>query len=294
MGHNHDHSHSGHETKNLVLAFFLNFGFAVFELIGGLYSNSVAIVSDAIHDFGDSLSLALVWYLQKYSDRPSDVKFSFGYKRFSLLGAIIISGILLIGSFFMIMESIKRIISPEETNSIIMFYLAIVGVIINLFALFRLKHGKSFTDKAVYLHFLEDALGWVAVLIGSILMISFNISWIDPMISIGIAFWILWNVYKNLKQVIRILMQAVPNDFELDHFISDLKSIPFVLDVHEIRVWSLDGTQHVMTMHIVTDAKLQDHKKVRDEIKTLAHNFGVEHLTIEMEQLGESCGLVRT
>ena len=210
--HHHEHTHS---TGNIRLAFFLNFFFAIIELVGGVLTNSVAILSDALHDFGDSVSLGIAWYLQKLSTKGRDRYYSYGYKRFSLLGAVFISVILLVGSVFVIKESVERIMDPQEPNAKGMFLLAIFGVLINGAAVLRLKKGSSLNERAVSLHMLEDVLGWIAVLIVSIVMMFVDLPVLDPLLSIGISLWILSNIYKNLKDTFRIFLQQVPQNIDL-------------------------------------------------------------------------------
>jgi len=296
----HDHNHLlGHahlpandsSSMNLALAFFLNLIFSIIELIGGFYSNSVAILSDSLHDFGDALSLAAVWYMQKVSKRPIDENYSYGYKRYSLLGAVFISLILSVGSIFMMIESVKRLMQPQEANAEIMFYLAIFGILINGIAAYRLNKGTSFNERAVFLHFMEDILGWVAVLIGSIIMYYFDAPWFDPAISIGIAIWILWNVYKNLREVIRIFLQAVPSEFDLSEVQSKFASIQGVHSVHDLHLWSLDGNNHIMSLHVVTDNnyKPKDIIELKKRIRSVSNSMNIKHTTIEFEASDERC-----
>ena len=196
MSNTHNHSHN-HSEGNIKIAFFLNLGFTIVEIIGGLYTNSLAILSDALHDLGDSLSLGLSWYFQRLSKKGSTKKFSYGYKRFSLLGAIINSIVLVVGSIFILSKAIPELFNPEETNAQGMLYLAILGVVVNGAAVFKLRKGKSLNEKVVSLHLLEDVLGWVAVLIGSIVMIYFDLPFVDPLLSILISIFVLYNVYRN-------------------------------------------------------------------------------------------------
>ncbi|TGK50628.1 cation transporter [Leptospira kanakyensis] len=291
--HNHNHNHSSSSSKNLALAFLLNLSFSLLELIGGLFSNSIAIISDAFHDFGDALSLALVWYLQKISTKPKDSLFDYGYKRFSILGALIISVILSVGSIFMIIESIKRFITPEETKADVMFALAIIGVIVNGIAMIRLNHGKSLTEKAVFLHFLEDILGWIAVLIGSVVMMYFKVPWFDPLLSLSIALWILWNAYGNIKQVMVVMLQAVPESVDRNDLIEHWEKIKGIQSVHDIKIWSLDGNHHVASLHVLIDktVKLNEFQKIKEKIRKVALEFEIIHTTIELETDGEQCKL---
>lgn len=304
MGHGHDHSdhqtkhqnHSHHHTstsKNLAWAFVLNLFFSIFELVGGIYSNSIAIISDAFHDFGDALSLAFVWYLQKVSTKPKDRHFDYGYKRFSILGALIISVLLSVGSIFMIVESIKRFITPAESKADIMFGLAIVGVVVNGIAMIRLNHGTSFSEKAVFLHFLEDILGWIAVLVGSIFMYFWDLPWFDPLLSLCIAIWILYNAYGNTKQVMRIFLQAVPVSLNRSDLIVQWERIKGVRSVHDIKIWSLDGNHHVASLHVLIDKKTKPNQFqiIKEQIRKIAFNFEIVHTTIELETDEEECNL---
>lgn len=292
--HSHDHhNHSTSSSRNLAWAFALNLSFSILELVGGIFSNSIAIISDAFHDFGDALSLALVWYLQKVSAKPKDLYFDYGYKRFSILGALIISVLLSVGSIFMIIESVKRFITPEETKADVMFVLAIIGVVVNGAAMIRLNHGKSLTEKAVFLHFLEDILGWIAVLIGSIVMMYFQLPWFDPLLSLAIALWILWNAYGNIKQVMTVMLQAVPESIDRKNLINRWEKIKGIHSVHDIKIWSLDGNHHVASLHVLIDktVKLNEFQKVKEKIRKVALDFEIIHTTIELETDAEQCEL---
>lgn len=209
--HGHDHSHD-HETKNIQVAFWLNLGFALFEIAGGLYTNSVAIMSDALHDLGDSLSLGTSWYFQKKSQQKRDSTFTYGYRRFSLLGAFINSIVLTVGSAFIISESVQRIFNPAQPNAKGMLILAVIGIGVNLIAMLRLKRGISINERVISLHFLEDVMGWAAVLIGSLVMMFYSVPILDPILSLGIALFILFNVYKNMKTVFQIVLQGAPEN----------------------------------------------------------------------------------
>lgn len=242
MGHNHSHDHNhNHSTGNITVAFWLNTGFALLELVGGFYTNSVAIMSDALHDFGDSLSLGLAYYLQKKSEKRKDHFYTYGYKRFSLLGAFITSIVLTIGSVFIISEAIQRFSNPQQPDTKGMLVLAVIGIAVNGAAMFRLKKGNTLSEKAVSLHFLEDVLGWVAVLVGAIVMSFVEVPILDPILSIGIALFILFNVYKNIRSVLKIILQAVPenvSEIELKKQIDDFTEIS---EIHDIHSWSMDG-----------------------------------------------------
>ncbi len=271
--HSHTHSHD-HDSSllNIKLAFVLNLVFAVIEVAGGLFTNSVAILSDAVHDLGDSISLGMAWFLQKKSTRRSDEYYSYGYRRFSLLGAVFISFILIISSVFILRESIIRISDPQTPNASGMLYLAILGIIVNGFAALRLKAGNSFNERAVSLHLLEDVLGWIAVLIVSIVLKFRNIPILDPILSIAITVWVLSNVYRNLRDTFKVLMQEVPQNIDVQKMLNRINSLRSVDSIHDFHLWSLDGHRNIMTMHIVTNENLPENgvQQLKQQIRDLA------------------------
>ncbi len=289
--HDHGHHHHHHGTGNIKVAFFLNLGFTIIEIIGGLLTNSMAILSDALHDFGDSISLGLSWYFQKVSQKHKDKKYSYGYKRFSLVGALVNSVILFVGSIFILSETIPRIINPQTPDALGMIWLAILGVIINGAAVFKLKKGKSINEKVVSLHLVEDVLGWVAVLIGAIVMYFYELPIIDPLLSLGIAFYILFNVFKNLKSVFKIIMQGVPQDTNQKKVKIFLEGLDGVEGIHDLHIWSMDGQYNVLTVHIVTAGSLtmQDLIPLKQQIHEELKNYGINHATLEFETKDEKC-----
>jgi len=212
MGHRHDHGYAHKSVKNIRTAFFLNLAFTVAEIIGGIWTNSVAIVADAVHDLGDSLSLGFSWYLESKAQQEGDNKFSFGYQRFSLLGALINGLVLLLGSFFVLNETIPRLLSPEPTHAQGMLYFALLGVAVNGAAVLRLKGGHTQNEKMLTWHLMEDVLGWVAVLIVSIVLLFTDWYILDPILSILILAFILYNVARNLKQTMMVFLQGVPEE----------------------------------------------------------------------------------
>ncbi|MBN8222516.1 MAG: cation transporter [Spirochaetes bacterium] len=288
MGHGHSHSHThdhrqGRSAQNLLIALFLNIGFAIIELFGGLYTNSVAILSDALHDFGDALSLGVAWYLQKVSQKPRDSYYSYGYKRFSLLGALVVSSVLMIGVALVIRESVMRLLHPQPADARGMLVLAVLGIVINGFAALRVKSGSSLNERAVYLHLLEDVLGWIAVLVSSILMFFFNLPILDPLISLGIAVFILFNVFKNLRSVVKILLLEVPQHLKLAELEGKIRQLRGVKAVEDMHAWTLDGENHVITLQIVVTGKesFRALAKMKREIRGLIAAEGILHSTIE-------------
>ncbi|MPL98898.1 Cadmium, cobalt and zinc/H(+)-K(+) antiporter [bioreactor metagenome] len=273
-------------TKNIRTAFFLNLAFAFVELIGGIITNSVAILSDAVHDFGDSISLAIAWALQKKSNKAKDDKYSYGYKRFSLLSSVILSGILLVGSILILVEAIGRLFNPQEVNAQGMLWLAILGIIVNGLAALSVKRGKTLNERAVFLHIMEDVLGWIGVLVISIVMIFVNLPILDPILSISITIWVLYNVYKNLKATFNILLQAFPKNVDVKKLTKEIEAIDNVISIHDLHIWTQDGNSHVMTLHIVAE---KNYETIKLKVRGIAKTFNIDHVTIELEDKYSSC-----
>lgn len=297
MGHNHDHSHTHNhqDTKNIRTVFFLNLGFTIIEIIGGLLTNSVAILADALHDLGDSLSLGLAWYFQKLSKKGRDKTFSYGYKRFSVLGAIINALVLVIGSVFILQETIPRLLDPQTPHIQGMFWLSILGIIVNGAAVLKLKNGISLNEEVLSLHLLEDVLGWTAVFIGSILMYFFDVPIIDPLLSIGIAIFILINVYRSLKSALKIILQAIPADVNIKKIESDfIEKYPQIHSIHDVHSWTLDGNYNILTLHVVLHFNLEmtELSQLKKAIRHDLQHKNVTHSTIEFEMKSENCELI--
>ena len=287
-GHNHSH---GDSTKNLGIAFFLNLGFAVIEIIGGVWTNSVAIISDAVHDFGDAFSIGVSFFLERYSKKRRTRTFTYGYKRFSTLGALINSIVLLVGSVFVFMETIPRLFHPAEVNYSGMMWLAIAGLAVNGFAALRLMKGNSISQRAVMLHLLEDVLGWLAVLVGSLVIRYTGWYFIDPLLSVCIGIFILTNVCRNLYAIFRILLQATPERIPEDKVKPVLEGVSGVKDVHDLHVWTLDGEKNIASAHLIVPdvASREDVIKVKHEAVDKLKEMGIDHLTVEIEYESEGC-----
>lgn len=295
MAHSHDHNHH-HDiergsTRNIVLAFVLNTFFAVVELIGGYLTNSVSITSDALHDFGDSFSLGLSLYFHKKSGRKGDAKYTYGYKRFSLVGAFVNSIVLIVGSVFMIKEAIERIIEPVQPDAKGMIWLALLGVAVNAAAALRLKQGSSVNERVISLHFIEDVLGWVAVLAGAVVMQFYDIPVLDPILSLLIACYILYNVYGNIKTTIGIVLQGFPESLNREKITALFNTNKEVHSVHDLHVWSLDGNYHVLSAHVVLNKNesLIEVEPLKQKIKHDMLHEGINHCTLEFELENAHC-----
>lgn len=267
--------------RNILIAFFLNISFSIFEFIGGIFTNSVAILSDSIHDLGDALSIGISYFLEKKSKHKPDNNYTYGYIRFSVLGGVITTTILLVGSILVIISSIKRLFNPVTVNYSGMIIFAIVGVILNFIAAYITKEGDSINQKSVNLHMLEDVLGWIVVLIGAIIMKFTDIRIIDPIMSIGVAIFILVNSLKNLKSVLDLFLEKTPNGIDIEELTQHLKEIKGVLDVHHIHIWSIDSYNNYATMHIVTKSK--NIKNIKHEIREELKEHNICHAILETE-----------
>lgn len=273
--------------KNILIAFLLNISFSAFEIIGGFFTGSVAIISDAIHDFGDAISIGVSYFLERKSKQKPNDKYTYGYTRYSILGAFITTTILAIGSCLVIYGSINRIIEPVSVNYNGMIIFAIIGVIINFIAAFFTKEGDSINQHAVNLHMLEDVLGWVVVLIGSIIMRFTDISLIDPIMSIGVAIFILINALKNFKEILDLFLEKTPEGIDVEELKQHIMEVDGVEDVHHIHIWSMDGVNNYSTIHIVSNSENID--KVKENIREEMVDHGISHVTIEVEDRQCEC-----
>lgn len=270
--------------KNILIAFVLNLVFSIFEFIGGIFTNSISIISDSIHDIADALSIGLCFILEKKSKQKPDEKYTYGYTRYSALGAVITTTILLVGSILVILSSIKRLINPVSINYNGMIIFAVIGVIINILATYFTKGGNSINQKSVNLHMLEDVFGWSIVLIGAVIMKFTDIVIIDPILSIVVAIFILIHAFKHLKEIIDLFLEKTPSNISIKKIKNHLLDIDNVIDVHHIHIWSIDGVNNYATMHVVTN-DINIKEKIKKELK----QFNINHTTIEIENENEEC-----
>lgn len=297
MGGNHHHHHHHNATKNIKVAFFINLGFAALEVVGGFFTNSIAIISDALHDFGDSLSLGLAWYLEhKAEKKGATQEFSFGYARFRLLGALINAVVLVLGSVYIIYEAIHRLQDPQPIKSGYMIGIAVIGVLSNSYAAWRVQGGKSLNEKVISWHLIEDVMGWVAVLVVAIILQFRDWYFLDPALSIGITLYILWGVGRRLIQTLHLLLQGVPEGISLEEVKGKLLKVPHVNSIHHTHIWSLDGQHHVLSSHLVLEdiVRFQQIDEVRQQAVQALEAWEFSHHTLQLELDKESCPLVNT
>lgn len=272
--------------KNILIAFILNLAFSIFEFVGGIFTGSVAIVSDAMHDVGDAASIGLSYFLEKKSKKQPNETYTYGYARYSVVGSLITTLILLFGSVAVVYSAIRRIITPTEIHYNGMILFAIVGAIVNFTAALFTREGDSLNQKAVNLHMLEDVLGWLVVLIGAVVMKVTNFALLDPIMSIGVALFILINAIKNLKEVLELFLEKTPRGVDVNEIKEHVLKIEGVQDVHHVHVWSMDGQNHYATMHIVTSA---DPRQIKESVRAELNEHGISHATLELEGENEPC-----
>lgn len=293
-GHGHGHGHHHHHAgSNIALAFWLNLSFTIIEFIGGWLTNSLAITSDALHDLGDSVALGMAWKLEHYAGKAANERYSYGHRRFSLLGALINTVILIAGGLFILSEAIPRLLHPESVHAPGMLALAVLGVAVNGFAAFRMRHEQTMNAKVLAWHLYEDLLGWVAVLIVSAVMMIKPMPILDPILSVLITLYVSYNVVKNLRRTLALFLQAVPEELSLPEIEQQLCAIPNVLSCHHTHLWSLDGERHVLTTHLIVgdETNAAQIGLVKQAVHALAHRHGFVHTTIEIEQAGVHCSM---
>lgn len=293
-------------NRRILIVFFINFSFAIIEMLGGIWSKSLAIQSDAIHDFGDSLILGLAFLFESWSTKKPNSKYTFGFRRLSIFSSLFAGTVLIAGSLYILYSGISRLNSPVEPLAGWMIVFAILGLAFNLFAAYFLgghSHGhgdpcrpENHHKNILRWHLIEDVLGWAAVLVGSIFIYCFKWYFIDTLLSVGIACFILYNATKSLKPIFKILLQSTPDGLDLKQIQKTLGAIEHVVSIHDLHFWSLDGSRHVVTMHVVVESPLptSDIQTIKSTIrKKLSTMFADIHVTIEIEIGNEKdCGLL--
>ncbi len=302
-GHSHSHSHgsSGHHhfhfdidkdsTSRLTFVLLLNLGFAIFELGGALWTQSLSVFADAVHDFGDALALGFAIWMQYMALKKPDALFTYGYARRNVLSALALGSVLLISSAFVLKEALSRINDPAEPHGAGMLLLAILGFSVNAWAVLRMKDSRGVNQAMIRLHLIEDCLGWGAVLIGSLLIIAFKWYWVDPALAIIISLFILKNVYVTLQSSFDILLQRAPKGLTTSALTESLKDIPGLVEVHDLHLWTLDGEKHVVTLHAVHSVAANEQASLKEKIRERLGHLAPIHATIELEDCGEACNV---
>ena len=283
--HSHGHHHSYGSDKKILTAFFLNLFFVFVEIFGGFFTNSFAILSDAIHDLGDCVAIGFAYVMEKLSKKAPDEKYTYGYRRYSLLSAIATSLLLVVSSVFVVCGAIIRLGEPQEIKAGIMLVVAVFGVIINGAAVIITRKGTGVNERAVSLHMLEDVLGWVAVLAGSALIYAFKWYFIDGILSLCIAVFLLIHSVINIKDVFAILLEKSPEGFDVQDYKDKISSIEGVENVHHLHIWSLDGERIMATLHVRLKEKndIASYARIKATVEKISEEAGIEHLTVQID-----------
>lgn len=273
--------------RNILVAFLLNLGFSVFEFFGGIFTGSVAILSDAVHDLGDALGIGVSWFLERKSKRQADHTYTYGYARFSVLGSVFTCGILLLGSVGVVVSAVGRLMNPVPIRYDGMILFAVVGVAVNLAAAFVTRKGESLNQKAVNLHMLEDVLTWVVVLVGAVVMRYTDWAVIDPLVSVGVAVYVFIHAVGHLRAAVDIFLEKVPEDYAVEKIKARVEEVDGIENAHHIHVRSIDGYTHAASLHVVCDG---DPAAAKAAVRAVLGEMGIAHVTVEVEAEGETCG----
>ena len=277
------HHHHKKAGENLAFVFFINLAFNIVVIVAALATNSMAILADFIHDASDTISIALAWFLEHVAQRDSTDKYSYGYQRFSILGAVIISIFVIIMAFVILSEAIPRLFAPESVDAGGMLAVAIVGIVFKFVSVYRLHKGETYNEKAIFFHQLGDIFEWVAILILSLVLMFWDgAQYLDPFVSIGIALWLIFNLGRNLYKSIEVLLQKTPDYFDVDEFRQSIEDIEGVNAIDDFHIWSLDGIDSVMTLKVDVDFG-KDVGEIKKEIYAISKKYHVVDITIELE-----------
>lgn len=277
------HHHHKKAGENLAFVFFMNLTFNILVIVGGLATNSMAILADCIHDMSDTISIALAWVLEKVAQKDSTDKYSYGYQRFSILGAVIISIFVIIMAFIILSEAIPRLFHPESVDAGGMLIVAIIGIIFKSISVYRLHDGETFNEKAILFHQLGDIFEWVAILILSIILMFWDgAPYLDPFVSIGIALWLIFNLGRNLIKATQVLLQKTPDNFDVNEFKNTILAIDGVNAIEDFHIWSLDGIDSVMTLKVDVDFG-KNVENIKKEIYDISKSYHVLDITIELD-----------
>lgn len=266
--------------RNILIAFILNLSFSLLEIIGGFITNSISILSGAVHDLADAASIGISYYLEKKSKHKPNYKYTYGYVRYSTLAAFITTIILLSGSLFVIYNAINRLFNPIDINYDGMIIIALIGILFNIIAVYKTKGGHSLNQEAVNLHLLQDALSWIIVLIGSILIKFTKINYIDSIMSLVISIYIIIHSLKHLKIILDLFLEKTPNNVNIRKIKKELLENKNIISIDHIHVWSLDGYNNYATLHAIINN--DEVENMKEYIKDYLKKENISHSTIEM------------
>ncbi|MFW5694779.1 MAG: cation diffusion facilitator family transporter [Alkalispirochaeta sp.] len=289
--HEHPHAHNHAVVGDLRVALGINVLFTVIELVGGLLTNSMAIIADAVHDLGDSVTLAIALVMERIAGKQRTPQLTFGYRRFSTLGALVTGLVLVVGAITVLIHAIPRLLEPEGVDTGGMIILAVIGVVMNTLAALRLSRSGSMSARAAFLHLMEDVFGWIAVLLGAIAIRVWGFLWLDPLLSVGINVYIVFRAIPILLTALRVMLQYVPGELSVDEVSNLMTDVPGILDVHDVHLWTLDGAYTLLSAHVVSDGdrSLNELEDLKHAVRRTLHDRGIQHVTLELESSAAGC-----
>jgi cobalt-zinc-cadmium efflux system protein len=288
MAHHHTHTSLGGQLeKNLFITMLLNFLITVVEIVGGIVSGSLSLLSDAIHNFSDGIAIIVSYIAIRLSKKPRTLKYTFGLKRAELLAAIINASTLIIISFFLIKEAIERFSNPTPITGNLMLIVAAVGLVANIVGTVLLKRGadQNINIRAAYVHLLSDAISSISVIIGAVFIMMFNITWIDPALTIFISLYILKETYEIAKESVDVIMMSTPPDIDINEVQRAIKGVPGVKNIHHVHLWKMNDSDIHFEAHIdVDDVPVSRTAEIRGAIERCLHDtYDVNHTTLQFE-----------
>ena len=264
------------------VAFFLNLSYAIVEFIAGGIFGSSAVLADSVHDLGDAIAIGLSAFLETISNREEDSRYTLGYKRFSLLGALVTAVILMTGSVLVILENLTKLFHPKPVNDEGILWLGIIAVSINLLASLVVRKGKTKNESILSLHFLEDTLGWIAVILMSIILRFTDWYILDPLLSLVISFFILSKAIPRFWSTLKIFLDAVPEGVETGDLEKDLGALINVKSVNQLSIWSMDGLENNAIIHLCLE-DWDQMMETKNQVRQLLEERGVQNITIEVD-----------
>ena len=271
------------KTKHAVwLAFFLNLSYAIVEFIAGGVFGSSAVLADSVHDLGDAIAIGVSAFLETISNREEDSHYTLGYKRFSLLGALVTAVILMTGSVLVILENITKLFHPQPVNDEGILWLGIIAVSINVLASLVVRKGKTKNESILSLHFLEDTLGWVAVILMAIVLRFTDWYILDSLLSLVISIFILSKAILRFWSTLKIFLDAVPEGVDIQRVKSDLEQLDHVASINQLNLWTMDGLEKNAIVHVCLK-EIEQMELCKESIRTLLKNYGFQNITIEVD-----------
>ena len=264
------------------IAFFLNLSYAIVEFIAGGIFGSSAVLADSVHDLGDAIAIGISALLETISNREEDRHYTLGYKRFSLLGALVTAVILITGSILVILENIAKIFHPQSVNDEGIFWLGIIAITINVLASLVIRKGQTKNESILSLHFLEDTLGWVAVILMAIVLRFTDWYILDPLLSIAISFFILSKALPRFWRTLKIFLDAVPEGVDIQKIKTDLAELDHVASINQLNLWTMDGLEKNAIVHVCLK-EMEHMETCKESIRIFLKDCGFQNITIEVD-----------